>query len=146
MSDQDDDDDDDSSDDNSASEASTDSSEDSDDESEGDHTNDKVDVPMKKRAAEDGVATPAKKTKVEVSADGNEGSKNLFVGNLSWNVDEEWLAREFEEFGELSATRIISDRNTGRSKGLVLAFCAIVHVDADLKLRQLRLCGVCQCS
>ncbi|KAF1820873.1 uncharacterized protein K489DRAFT_294169, partial [Dissoconium aciculare CBS 342.82] len=42
---------------------------------------------------------------------------NLFVGNLSWNVDEEWLTREFEEFGEIKGVRIITDRESGRSKG-----------------------------
>ncbi|KAF2270483.1 RNA-binding domain-containing protein, partial [Lojkania enalia] len=43
--------------------------------------------------------------------------KNLFVGNLSWNVDEEWLNREFEKFGEILGVRIITDRDTGRAKG-----------------------------
>ncbi|KAL8936061.1 MAG: hypothetical protein Q9211_004367 [Gyalolechia sp. 1 TL-2023] len=42
---------------------------------------------------------------------------NLFVGNLSWNVDEEWLAREFEGHGEIKSTRIVTDRETGRSRG-----------------------------
>lgn len=46
-----------------------------------------------------------------------EATANLFVGNLSWNVDEDWLTREFEEFGELSGVRIITDRESGRSKG-----------------------------
>ena len=41
----------------------------------------------------------------------------MFVGNLSWNVDEEWLTREFEGFGEITGVRIISDKATGRSKG-----------------------------
>jgi nucleolin len=36
---------------------------------------------------------------------------------LSWNVDDEWLYREFQEFGELTGTRVISDRESGRSKG-----------------------------
>lgn len=77
---------------------------------------------MKKRAAEDAKEFPAKKVKAEAAANNNEkeGVKNLFVGNLSWNVDEEWLSREFGEFGELTGVRIISDRNTGRSKGSVL--------------------------
>ncbi|KAF2836520.1 hypothetical protein M501DRAFT_908351, partial [Patellaria atrata CBS 101060] len=44
-------------------------------------------------------------------------SANLFVGNLSWNIDEEWLAREFEPFGEIVGCRIITDRDSGRSKG-----------------------------
>ncbi|KAF2724435.1 RNA-binding domain-containing protein, partial [Polychaeton citri CBS 116435] len=42
---------------------------------------------------------------------------NLFIGNLSWSVDEEWLTREFEGFGALSGVRIITDRDSGRSKG-----------------------------
>jgi nucleolin len=56
-----------------------------------------------------------KKTKTEAVAD--EGVKNLFVGNLSWNIDEDWLSREFEKFGEITGCRIITDRESGRSKG-----------------------------
>jgi len=41
----------------------------------------------------------------------------LFVGNLSWNIDDEWLYREFEEFGELTGARVVTDKATGRSKG-----------------------------
>ena len=41
----------------------------------------------------------------------------MFIGNLSWNVDEDWLAREFEEFGEITRTNIVTDRDSGRSKG-----------------------------
>jgi nucleolin len=48
-----------------------------------------------------------------------EGIKNLFVGNLSWNIDEEWLTREFEEFGEITGARIITDKATGKAKGYV---------------------------
>ena len=58
-----------------------------------------------------------KKVKTEVTAD--EGNKNLFVGSLSFSVDEEWLTREFEGFGELSGVRIIMDRESGRSKGYI---------------------------
>lgn len=43
--------------------------------------------------------------------------RNLFVGRLSYNIDEEWLTREFESFGELSGVRVITDRDSGRSKG-----------------------------
>lgn len=39
------------------------------------------------------------------------------MGNLSWNIDDEWLYREFEEFGEILGTRIMTDRDSGRSKG-----------------------------
>ena len=60
----------------------------------------------------------AKKAKKEPAVgQSEEGGKNLFVGSLSWNVDEEMLTREFAVFGELSGVRVISDRTTGRSKG-----------------------------
>lgn len=61
-----------------------------------------------------------------VNGELKEATPNLFCGNLSWNVDEEWLTREFEKFGELSGVRIITDRETGRSKG----FGYIEFVDA----------------
>lgn len=69
--------------------------------------------PSKKRKAEEEPAASAKKAKV----DEDSGVKNLFVGNLSWNIDDEWLYREFEEFGELLGTRVVTDRDSGRSKG-----------------------------
>ena len=72
----------------------------------------------KKRKAEE-VSTPAaKKSKTDFSPN-DEAKKNLFVGRLSWNVDEEWLTREFEPFGTLESVSIICDRQTGRSKGYV---------------------------
>merc|ERR1711939_1095384 len=71
---------------------------------------------MGKRKADDMDAPAAKKNKVDADADTSKGS-NLFVGNLSWNVDEEWLRSEFEAFGELSGVRIMTDRDSGRSKG-----------------------------
>lgn len=123
--DSDDDDDDDDSDDDSADAASSSSSDDESDsdESPDDHGKDVKDVKsaapvVKKRAAEETRASPTKKVKGEQAvANGDEGVKNLFVGNLSWNVDEEWLSREFGEFGELTGVRIITDKQTGRSKG-----------------------------
>lgn len=73
-------------------------------------------VTSKKRKADTNVVPAAKKSKTAASGE-DSGPKNLFVGQLSWNVDEDWLTREFERFGELSSVRIISDKNTGRSKG-----------------------------
>ncbi len=76
-------------------------------------------MPSKKRKAEAEPAPVAKKAKAEapVANGGDADTANLFVGNLSWNVDEEWLAREFEPFGELKSTRIVTDRESGRSRG-----------------------------
>ncbi|TPR08588.1 hypothetical protein CAN33_004935 [Aspergillus niger] len=71
--------------------------------------------PSKKRKAEEETSATPKKSKTEDPAPG--ASANLFVGNLSWNVDEAWLQSEFESFGELSGVRIMTERDTGRSRG-----------------------------
>lgn len=42
---------------------------------------------------------------------------NIFVGSLSFSIKESELKEIFEEFGEVSSVKIISDRYTGRSKG-----------------------------
>ncbi len=44
-------------------------------------------------------------------------SKKLFVGGLSWNTDDEGLRHAFEQFGDVSEVRVITDRETGRSRG-----------------------------
>ena len=58
-------------------------------------------APLKRKAEAD-VEPVAKKAKTTTEGEGEgEATGNLFVGNLSWNVDEEWLVAEFEKFGEL---------------------------------------------
>ena len=42
---------------------------------------------------------------------------NIFCGSLPWSLEESELRGYFEEYGEVSSARIISDRATGRSKG-----------------------------
>jgi len=44
-------------------------------------------------------------------------SKKLFVGGVSWNTTEDGLRQAFETFGELTEVKIITDRETGRSRG-----------------------------
>ena len=44
-------------------------------------------------------------------------TKRLFIGGLSWDTNEDGLRSAFEQFGEISDLQIISDRDTGRSRG-----------------------------
>jgi len=42
---------------------------------------------------------------------------NIYVGNLSYDVNEEDLQKAFSEFGEVVSVKIIKDQYNGRSKG-----------------------------
>jgi RNA recognition motif-containing protein len=42
---------------------------------------------------------------------------NIYVGNLSYKVDENDLKGIFEEYGEVTSVKIIKDKYSGRSKG-----------------------------
>jgi RNA recognition motif-containing protein len=44
-------------------------------------------------------------------------SKKLYVGNLSFQTTEADLTSMFEQHGTVESARIITDRETGRSKG-----------------------------
>jgi RNA recognition motif-containing protein len=44
-------------------------------------------------------------------------SKNLYVGNLSYDTTEDTLRTQFAEFGEIESVNLITDRYTGRSRG-----------------------------
>ena len=43
--------------------------------------------------------------------------KNIFVGNLSFNTSEDDLRKLFEPFGHVDRVSILTDRETGRSRG-----------------------------
>lgn len=43
--------------------------------------------------------------------------KNIFVGNLDFNTSEEELRRLFEAHGQVDRVSIMTDRDTGRSRG-----------------------------
>jgi len=66
----------------------------------------------RKEAPTSATETPNKRSKPEST-----GSVSIFVGNLSWNVDQEWLASIFEPIGGVVSARIITDRDSGRPKG-----------------------------
>ena len=54
-------------------------------------------------------------------------SKKLFVGGLSWGTNDDGLRQAFESFGEVEEVRVITDRETGRSRG----FGFVTFIDGD---------------
>ena len=54
--------------------------------------------------------------------------KKLFVGNLSWNTTEDDMYNHFSTFGQIDECRLITDRETGRSRG----FGFITYSDPDM--------------
>ncbi len=52
----------------------------------------------------------------------------IFIGNLSWNATEDDLREAFQKYGELVSIRIVTDPQTGRSRGF--AFIEFSNEDA----------------
>ncbi|MBT5808208.1 RNA-binding protein [Candidatus Uhrbacteria bacterium] len=44
-------------------------------------------------------------------------NNKLFIGSLPWAVDDAALGNLFAEFGEVISARVITDRESGRSRG-----------------------------
>jgi RNA recognition motif-containing protein len=44
-------------------------------------------------------------------------SYKLFIGSLSWNVDDAALEEAFKPFGKIVSATVVKDRDSGRSKG-----------------------------
>lgn len=44
-------------------------------------------------------------------------SKKLFVGGLNWKTTDDGLRQAFERFGDIVEAKVITDRETGRSRG-----------------------------
>ena len=42
---------------------------------------------------------------------------NIYVGNLSFDVNEEDLRKAFEEFGKIASVNLIKDKYSGQSRG-----------------------------
>ena len=53
-------------------------------------------------------------------------SKRIYVGNLSYQTTEGDLSTLFEQVGQVESVNVITDRDTGRSKGF-----AFVEMDTD---------------
>lgn len=41
----------------------------------------------------------------------------IFVGGLAWETQRDTMRRYFEQFGDIVEAVVITDKNTGRSKG-----------------------------
>jgi RNA recognition motif-containing protein len=52
--------------------------------------------------------------------------KKLYVGNLSYNTSESSLRNLFQNYGGVASAKVISDRDTGMSKGF-----GFVEMDSD---------------
>jgi RNA recognition motif-containing protein len=44
-------------------------------------------------------------------------SKNLYVGNLPFSATADDLREAFSQFGNVTSAQVVSDRETGRSRG-----------------------------
>jgi len=62
-------------------------------------------------------------------------TKRIYVGNLSYQTTENDLSALFEQAGVVESVNIITDRDTGRSKGF--AFVEMANDDAEKAIAQL---------
>jgi RNA recognition motif-containing protein len=52
--------------------------------------------------------------------------KNIYVGNLSWETSSDDLLALFQEHGKVGRAQVVTDRETGRSRGF-----GFVEMDDD---------------
>jgi nucleolin len=73
--------------------------------------------PSKKRKAEEEPEAAEASAKKNKSDSEEEKSSTLWVGNLGWGVDDNALYEEFQTFEGIVGARVVSDKETGRSRG-----------------------------
>jgi len=56
---------------------------------------------------------------------------NMYVSNLGFHVSEGDLRKLFEQFGNVSSAKVITDRETGRSRGF-----GFVEMDSDTEAKE----------
>lgn len=59
----------------------------------------------------------------------------LFVARLDYSVDSEELRTVFEEYGTVTSCSVVTDKETGRSRGF--GFVEMSDDDANQAIRQL---------
>ena len=62
-------------------------------------------------------------------------TKKIYVGNLPFSTTEDDLSALFQQVGPVESVSIITDRDTGRSKGF--GFVAMNETDADKAIAML---------
>ena len=62
-------------------------------------------------------------------------STTLYVGNLPWNTTAEEVSEFFAPYGQVESSRIITDRETGRSRGF--GFIEVGEADASRMAEEL---------
>src|SRR4051812_4001387 len=58
-------------------------------------------------------------------------AKNIYVGNLTWDTTADDLLALFQEHGAVARAQVITDRETGRSRGF-----GFVEMDDDQEARK----------
>ncbi|MCD4748643.1 MAG: RNA-binding protein [Thermoanaerobaculales bacterium] len=77
-----------------------------------------VDLRVGGQAAHPNLTTGADLSEAAVPGDEKRDmSKKLFVGSLSWNTDDRGLQEAFAVHGEITEAKVITDRDSGRSRG-----------------------------
>jgi cold-inducible RNA-binding protein len=61
--------------------------------------------------------------------------KKIYVGNLSFNTTEDELRQLFTEHGAVESVAVITDRQTGQSRGF--GFVEMATADADTAINAL---------
>ncbi len=61
--------------------------------------------------------------------------KKIYVGNLPWSATDASLKEAFSAFGEVESASVVTDRETGRSRGF--GFVEMDGADAEKAIREL---------
>lgn len=65
----------------------------------------------------------------------NDSVKKIYVGNLPWSTNEDELSDLFSAYGNVHSAAVVSDRETGRSRGF--GFVEMDAADADKAINAL---------
>ena len=56
---------------------------------------------------------------------------NMYVSNLSFNTSDSDLKKLFSQYGAVSSAKVITDRETGKSRGF-----GFVEMDSDVEAKE----------